>query len=86
MNACFCAFKLLRRDNNSNTITAFYNLIRENYKDDDLIAALNREIRLDTQQYRDRGRHHKFYKNNTADECDRNLLIFEYTIGLIYPY
>ena len=50
MNACFCAFKLLRRDNNSNTITAFYNLIRENYKDDELIAALNREIRLDTRQ------------------------------------
>ena len=33
-----------RFNSDSNTITAFYNLIRENYKDDDLIAALNREI------------------------------------------
>ena len=33
-----------RFNSDNNTITAFYNLIRENYKDDDLIAGLNREI------------------------------------------
>lgn len=50
-------------DKNIDTITAFYNLIRENYNDPDIIAALNREIRLDKVQ------HHKFIKTTLRMSC-----------------